>query len=171
LADAVAVASEEVVTQAASVQFQQSPRSLASEQASSNETQQWEPTEQQKNAFDTVMEEFRLSSQHVAEAIATLKNSGFAKAFVNFFSNAGEHIQPSFSGAVTDVGGPVISLGQGMLNPDVAKGTKSIYDQYKDPNHVSHGDQYCATGLFPEECPPAQAQPTPSTQGRGSAPQ
>jgi hypothetical protein len=111
------------------------------------------PSEEQENSLDTVMQLVETSAQQIASGIDDLKNSGPATAIENFLST---EVEPSLSGAITDIGGVVISLEKGLLDPGVALGVKGIVDQANDPNKLLNGperSQMCA--VLPDTCQPA----------------
>jgi hypothetical protein len=130
----------------AELQRQASERSPSSEPG---------PNDQQLSAADTALSLIETSAQQIGEGIANLKSSGPATALMNFLST---EVAPTFSSAVTDIGGVFISLEKGLLDPGVAVGVKAIADQANDPNkllNANERNQMCA--IFPEDCQAAPA--------------
>jgi hypothetical protein len=113
------------------------------------------PSDEQLSALDTGLSLVETSAQQIGTGVADLKSSGPATAVMNYLST---EVESSLSSAFTDIGGVVISLGKGLLDPDVALGTKAIYDQANDPNkllNTNERNQMCS--VFPEDCKPAPA--------------
>lgn len=113
------------------------------------------PSDQQLSITDTVLSLTETSAQQIGSGIDDLKNSGTVTAIENFLST---EVEPSLSGAITDIGGVVISLEKGLLDPGVALGVKGIVDQANDPNklpNTNEGSQMCL--VVPDSCQPAPA--------------
>jgi hypothetical protein len=113
------------------------------------------PSDQQLSITDTVLSLTETSAQQIGSGTDDLKNSGTVTAVENFLST---EVEPSLSGAITDIGGVVISLEKGLLDPGVALGVKGIVDQANDPNkllNTNEGSQMCL--VVPDSCQPAPA--------------
>jgi hypothetical protein len=63
--------------------------------------------------------------------VAWVRNPGDRLAFL---AEMGERITTGLSGAVTNLAGLVVSMGQGALDPDVALGAREIYRAVNDPD-------------------------------------
>ena len=110
--------------------------------ACSSNTTPPELSDQQLSAIDTVLAEIQAAA------------SAAGKSALDFITTT---IEPTLSGALTDVGGVLVNLEKGLLDPGVAAGVKAIIDQGQNPNiptiNYNERKQLCA--LFPEDCAPA----------------
>jgi RHS repeat-associated protein len=109
-----------------------------------------ELSDQALSAIDTVLAEIQAAAQAAG------------KSALDFITTT---IEPTLSGAFTDVGGVLLNLEKGLLDPGVLAGVKALLDQSQNPENPSlnYGTRRQLCELFPADCPaaPKPAAPKP----------